>query len=81
MSGRVHAVGTVTCIHLAEEWEDDDAVPEIFGVGMWRVVVLIEANLAGASMERAQLRGANLFKAQLQGANLYAVQLQGADLY
>mmetsp|Transcript_39683 Transcript_39683/g.127980 ORF Transcript_39683/g.127980 Transcript_39683/m.127980 type:complete len:258 (-) Transcript_39683:176-949(-) len=31
--------GTVTCIHLAEEWEDDDDVPDIFGVGMCRCCV------------------------------------------
>ena len=37
--GRAHAVGTVTCIHLAEEWEDDDDVPDIFGVGMCRCCV------------------------------------------
>ena len=31
--------GTVTCIHLAEEWEDDDDVPPVFGIGVCRCCV------------------------------------------
>ena len=46
-----------------------------------RVVVLIQANLAGASMSYALLRGAELRGAQLQGAGLCGAQLQAADLW
>mmetsp|Transcript_12813 Transcript_12813/g.39101 ORF Transcript_12813/g.39101 Transcript_12813/m.39101 type:complete len:194 (+) Transcript_12813:62-643(+) len=31
--------GTVTCIHLSEEWDDDDNVPSVFGNGCCRCCV------------------------------------------
>jgi hypothetical protein len=31
--------GTVTCIHLSEDWEDDDNVPAVFGNGYCRCCI------------------------------------------
>jgi hypothetical protein len=34
---RMH--GTITCIHLSEDWEDDDTVPAVFGNGCCRCCI------------------------------------------